>query len=93
MIAKDATLAEEVLPGAGYLKAEVLYSVTHEGARTLVDVLARRLRLAMETSDHGLSIAQDVAELIAPTLEWKKTDIKREVTAFERYVASEMAAI
>jgi hypothetical protein len=47
----------------------------------------------METSDHGLSIAQDVAELIAPTLEWKKTDIKREVTAFERYVASEMAAI
>jgi glycerol-3-phosphate dehydrogenase len=93
MIAKDASLAEEVLPGSGYLKAEVLYAASHEGARTLTDVLARRLRLAMETSDHGLSIAQEVAELIAPTLGWKKADIKREVTAFEKYIATEMAAI
>ena len=92
-IAKDASLAEEILPGASYLKAEALYAVSHEGARTLVDVLARRLRLAMETSDHGLSVAQEIAELIAPTLEWKKADIKREVAAFEKYVATEMAAI
>ena len=92
-IAKDASLAEEILPGAGYLKAEALYAVSHEGARTLVDVLARRLRLAMETSDHGLSVAQEIAELIAPTLEWKKADIKREVAAFGKYVATEMAAI
>ena len=92
-IAKDASLAEKILPGAGYLKAEALYAVSHEGARTLVDVLARRLRLAMETSDHGLSVAQEIAELIAPTLEWKKADIKREVAAFGKYVATEMAAI
>ena len=92
-IAKDASLAEEILPGAGYLKAEALYAVSHEGARTLVDVLARRLRLAMETSDHGLSVAQEIAELIAPTLEWKKADIKREVAAFGKYVATEVAAI
>jgi glycerol-3-phosphate dehydrogenase len=93
MIAKDADLANEILPGAGYLKAEIVYAASHEGARTLVDVLARRLRLAMETSDHGLSIAQEVAEIIAPILGWKKADIKREVAAYEKYIATEMAAI
>jgi len=93
MIAKDADLANEILPGAGYLKAEIVYAASHEGARTLVDVLARRLRLAMETSDHGLSVAQEVAEMIAPILGWKKADIKREVAAYEKYIATEMAAI
>jgi glycerol-3-phosphate dehydrogenase len=93
MIAKDATLAEEILPNVGYIKAEVLYAVTHEGARTLTDVLARRLRLVMESSDHGLSIAQEVAELIAPALGWKKADIKREVIAFEKFIETEMAAM
>jgi hypothetical protein len=47
----------------------------------------------METSDHGLSVASDVAELIAPALGWKKADIKREVTSFEKYISTEMAAI
>jgi glycerol-3-phosphate dehydrogenase len=93
MISKDPNLALEVLPGAGYIKAEVLYAATHEGARSLVDILARRLRLVMETSDHGLSSAQELAELVAPTLGWDSADIAREVAAFEQYIATEMAAM
>ena len=93
MIAKDPSLALEVEPGSGYIKAEVLYAATHEGARTLVDVLARRLRLVMEHADHGLSVARELAELIAPTLGWSEDDINREVTNFEKFVATEMAAI
>jgi len=93
MIAKDPSLAVEVEPGSGYIKAEVLYAATHEGARTLVDVLARRLRLVMEHADHGLSVARELAELIAPTLGWSDDDINREVTNFEKFVATEMAAI
>ncbi len=93
MIAKDSALAVEVVPGAGYIKAEVLYAATHEGARTLVDILARRLRLAMESSDHGLSVATELAQLVAPTLGWSAEDISREVMAYEKYIATEMAAI
>lgn len=93
MIAKDPSLAVEVEPGSGYIKAEVLYAATHEGARTLVDVLARRLRLVMEHADHGLSVARELAELIAPTLGWSEDNINREVTNFEKFVATEMAAI
>ena len=93
MISKDSALAVEVLPGSGYIMAEVLYAATHEGARTLVDILARRLRLAMESSDHGLSAIQELAQLVAPTLGWSSEDIAREVVNYEKYIATEMAAI
>jgi glycerol-3-phosphate dehydrogenase len=93
MISKDPSLAAEVLPGVGYVKAEVLYAATHEGARTLTDILARRLRLAMESSDHGLSVAKELAELVAPTLEWSPADVDAQVAAYERYISIEMAAV
>jgi glycerol-3-phosphate dehydrogenase len=46
------------LPGAeDYLAAEVVYAVTHEGARHLDDVLARRMRISIETFDRGVAAA------------------------------------
>ena len=93
MISKDPSLAAEILPGSGYIKAEVLYAASHEGARTLVDILARRLRFAMENADHGLSVATELAELVAPTLGWDAADIVRQVADFERYIAKEMAGM
>ncbi|HEY4899083.1 MAG TPA: glycerol-3-phosphate dehydrogenase C-terminal domain-containing protein, partial [Candidatus Nanopelagicaceae bacterium] len=93
MISKNPSLAEEVSPGSGYIKAEVIYAVTHEGARSLVDILARRLRLTMEVSNQGVTVSRELAELAAPTLGWSASDIDREVTAFEKYVDMEMAAI
>src|SRR6202522_2097101 len=42
------------LPGADdYLQVEALYAVTHEGARHLDDVLARRTRISIEAWDGG----------------------------------------
>ena len=38
-----------------YLAAEVVYAVTHEGARHLDDVLTRRTRISIETFDRGRS--------------------------------------
>ena len=56
----------EPLPGAEhYLRAEVLYAVTHEGARHLDDVLARRTRVSIETFDRGIAAARPAAELMA----------------------------
>ena len=93
MIAKDSSLGIEIASGCGYIKAEALYAVTHEGARTLVDILARRLRLTMEDSNHGLGVAREVAELVALSLGWSAADIDREVIAYQNFVLSEMAAI
>lgn len=57
-----------------YIRAEVLYAVTHEGARSVDDVLSRRTRIAFESKDQGLSLAPVVADLIAPELGWSKRD-------------------
>ncbi|HET6210276.1 MAG TPA: glycerol-3-phosphate dehydrogenase/oxidase, partial [Jatrophihabitans sp.] len=57
MIAADPELAEP-LPGIeDYLLAEVVYAVSHEGARHLDDVLARRTRASIEAWDRGVSAA------------------------------------
>ena len=40
-----------------YLAAEVVYAVTHEGARHLDDVLTRRTRISIETFDRGVHAA------------------------------------
>jgi glycerol-3-phosphate dehydrogenase len=93
LIYKDSDLSKELLPGSYYVRAEVLYAATHEGARSLVDVLVRRLRVAMESKNHGLDISQECAELIAPVLGWNKAEIKRQVLAFEKYVTLEMSAV
>ena len=93
MITENPDLATEILPGTGYLKAEAIYAVTHEGARSLVDVMSRRLRFAMEDSHQGLNVSQEIADLIAPTLKWKAADKKREVSAYKKFVDAEMVAI
>ena len=93
MISKDSSLGQEMFPGSGYLKAEVRYAVTHEGARSLVDVLVRRLRIAIEQSDHGVALSREVAEFVAPTLGWSASEIDHEVIEYEKYIAMEMAAI
>ena len=93
MISENPDLATEILPGAGYIKAEAIYAVTHEGARSLVDVMSRRLRFAMEDSHQGLNVSQEIADLIAPTLKWKAADKKREISTYKKFVDVEMVAI
>jgi len=93
MINENPDLATEILPGTGYIKAEAIYAVTHEGARSLVDVMNRRLRFAMEDSHQGLGVSQEIADLIAPTLKWKAADKKREISAYKKFVDVEMVAI
>ncbi len=69
----NTELFQEVVPNLPYLNAEILYAVTHEGARSIDDVLSRRTRIAFEALDQGLSVIDDVAELIAPHLGWNVT--------------------
>ena len=44
LIAFDPSLAEPLVPGLPYLRAEAVHAVRHEMATTLDDVLARRTR-------------------------------------------------
>ena len=78
------------LPGAeAYLSAEVVYAVTHEGARHLDDVLTRRTRISIETFDRGVASARPAAELMAGELGWDAERTDEEVDHYLRRVEAE----
>ena len=78
------------LPGADdYLAAEVVHAVTHEGARHLDDVLARRTRISIETFDRGVHAARPTAELMAAELGWDAAHLDDEVDHYLRRVEAE----
>ncbi len=72
-----------------YLRAEIVYAATHEGARHVNDVLARRTRISIETWDRGLGVAREVAELLAPELGWSEEQTEREIGYYEKRVEAE----
>ncbi len=89
LIARRPGLAEP-LPGSDdYLLAEVVYAVTHEGARHLDDVLTRRTRISIESFDRGTSSARTAAELMAAELGWDDAQLEDEVDHYLRRVEAE----
>jgi glycerol-3-phosphate dehydrogenase len=72
----------------GHLAAEVSWAARHELARSLDDVLARRMRLAQVMPDRGAAIAPRVAELLGAELAW---DAARQAREIEAYVAGATA--
>lgn len=49
LIVTDPALGEPLAAADDYLRAEIVYACTHEGARHLDDVLTRRTRISIET--------------------------------------------
>jgi glycerol-3-phosphate dehydrogenase len=92
-IALDPDLGSP-LPGASpYVAAEALYAVTHEGARSLEDVLARRTRISFEAADGGRAAAPVVARLVGDALGWAPSRARDEVDAFGSRTDADRAAI
>ncbi|MEX1186077.1 MAG: glycerol-3-phosphate dehydrogenase/oxidase [Gemmatimonadaceae bacterium] len=50
--------------------ADLLYSVRHEHALTLSDLLIRRTQSAFRARDHAMSLAAPAADVVAPLLGW-----------------------
>ncbi|GAA1342441.1 FAD-dependent oxidoreductase [Arthrobacter roseus] len=89
LIKADPQLGE-TLPGTDdYLLAEVVYGVTHEGARHIDDILTRRTRMSIECFDRGVSAAPVVADLLAPYLNWSADQVDREVKHYLARVEAE----
>ncbi len=86
-------LAEPLVPGLPYLRAEATYAVRHEMARTLDDVLSRRTRARLLARDASADAAASVAELLAPELGWSEVERDGQVAAYRAAVAAERANI
>jgi glycerol-3-phosphate dehydrogenase len=50
--------------------AEVQFAVEREMARSLCDILVRRLHVAFETEDHGAQAAERVLPVMGDILSW-----------------------
>ncbi|GAA0449979.1 FAD-dependent oxidoreductase [Paractinoplanes deccanensis] len=89
LIEADPTLAAPVEGAEDYLRAELVYAASHEGARHLEDVLTRRTRISIETFDRGVAAAPVAASLMAGVLGWTEEQTAREVEHYRLRVEAE----
>jgi glycerol-3-phosphate dehydrogenase len=92
LVAGDASLGKPLAGADDYLRAEVVYAASHEGARHLDDVLARRTHASIETWDRGLTAAGEAVTLMAGPMKWKSRQIARELENYRARVAAERAS-
>jgi glycerol-3-phosphate dehydrogenase len=92
LIARDPALGEPLVPGLPYVKAEAVFAVRAEMARTLDDVLDRRTRARLLDRDATWAAADSVARLLAPELGWDDDDVARAVDLYRAELDAERAA-
>jgi glycerol-3-phosphate dehydrogenase len=92
LIAADPSLGKPLTGADDYLRAEIVYAASHEGARHLDDVLARRTHVSIETWDRGLSAAEEAATLMAGPMKWKSRQVARELENYRVRVLAERAS-
>jgi glycerol-3-phosphate dehydrogenase len=90
--AADRSLLEPLEGAEDYLRVEVLYAVTHEGALHLDDLLTRRTRMSIEYSHRGVASARAVAQIVAPVLGWDEARVEAEVRSYTERVEAERAS-
>jgi len=92
MIDRDPSLAEPLVPGLPYLKAEARYAARYEMARTLDDILTRRTRARLLARDASAAAAADVAQLVADDLGWDADHQAEQVRRYRELVQNERHA-
>ena len=84
----DGALRARVSPDRPYVLAELRYGVECEMARTLGDLLIRRVPLAFETLDNGREAARHVGPFVAQWLGWDAAALDLALVAYDREVTA-----
>jgi glycerol-3-phosphate dehydrogenase len=90
IIENNPELGIKLHPRLEYTKAEVVWAVQKEMARTVEDVLARRVRALFTDARAAVEIAPLVAEILAIELnkdkDWKDNQVKEFESMSEKYI-------
>jgi glycerol-3-phosphate dehydrogenase len=86
-------LAERLTPALPYLKAEIHYAVSNEGARSVDDVISRRTRIVFEAEGAGIDLAPEIATIIGKVLGWSAKEKKESISDYIKQVEMERAAL
>lgn len=92
MVEQDAELGTPLEKAPAYLRAEVVFAVTHEGALHLEDVLRKRVRLDYEQRDRGAAAGEEIVRIMAPLLDWDEATAQRELELYRERTEAELAA-
>jgi glycerol-3-phosphate dehydrogenase len=92
LVEADPGLGQPVTGADDYLRAEIVYAASHEGARHLDDVLGRRTHIAVETPDRGMAALDEITGLIAGPLRWSARQAAREAGHYRAGIAAERAS-
>lgn len=84
----DPSLARRITGAEGYVRAEVVYAVTHEGALHLDDVMMRRTRMVYEYPDAADAALEEVADLVAAAAGWDAGRRAHEVSSYRDRAAA-----
>jgi glycerol-3-phosphate dehydrogenase len=85
---KEPALLGRLNADLPYLWAEVDHAVEVDLARTVEDVLVRRVPLCLRGRDQGLDVAETVAARLAARLGWSAEEAARQVAAYRHYVGA-----
>ncbi|WP_414710877.1 glycerol-3-phosphate dehydrogenase/oxidase [Pseudonocardia sp.] len=92
-LVKDRPDLGEPLEGAEeYLRVEISYAASHEGALFLDDALTRRTHVSFETMDRGLTAAAPAAALMAEVLGWDDATTKAQIEHYQQRIEAERAS-
>jgi glycerol-3-phosphate dehydrogenase len=82
----NAALMQPILEGGGAIRAEVVYSVRHEMACTVEDVLARRLGMQFYSWRDAIDAAPLVGSLMAEELHWTEASAREAITSYVQQI-------
>jgi glycerol-3-phosphate dehydrogenase len=86
-IAQDPALGERIDHELPYVWAEIEFAATHDLARTVEDVLARRVPLLLVSRDQGLGVCERVADVLGGLLGWSPAQRTQMLDEFRAEVA------
>lgn len=84
IIYKNKGLGERIVDSYSYVKAEVIWAVRKEMARTIEDFLARRIRLLLLDARASIMAAPVVAELMAEEMNYGRNWVKDQIDKYTR---------
>ena len=90
LVSDQPELGLPLVDDAPYLRAEVVYAASHEGALHLDDTLTRRTRLSIETRHRGLEAVTETTRLMGDALGWSEATRRREIEHYRARVAAEL---
>jgi glycerol-3-phosphate dehydrogenase len=92
LMSSDPLFGERISPDSEDIYAQVAYSVEEEDARTLSDIILRRIHIGM-TGSRGMRQAGRIAEIAGRALSWSSEEKQHRIEDFKNQLLQETACL